>query len=56
MAIKSNNAGQIISIPQGGGALHSIGETFWPDLHITDALIKLHQLDLSSVMSRDLCA
>src|SRR5215470_6579779 len=33
MANKSNNAGQIISIPQGGGALHGIGETFAPDLH-----------------------
>ena len=33
MANKSNNASQIISIPQGGGALHGIGETFTPDLH-----------------------
>src|SRR5215475_11895248 len=33
MANKSNNAGQIISIPQGGGALQGIGETFAPDLH-----------------------
>ena len=33
MANKSNNTSQIISIPQGGGALHGIGETFAPDLH-----------------------
>ncbi len=33
MANKSNNANQIISTPQGGGALHGIGETFSPDLH-----------------------
>src|SRR5215470_5041787 len=33
MANKSNNAGQIISVPQGGGAMHGIGETFSPDLH-----------------------
>jgi len=36
MANKSNNASQIISTPQGGGALHGIGETFSPDLHKTD--------------------
>src|SRR5262250_1380296 len=33
MANKSNPATQTISIPQGGGALHGIGETFAPDLH-----------------------
>jgi Salmonella virulence plasmid 65kDa B protein len=33
MANKSNPATQIISTPQGGGALHGIGETFSPDLH-----------------------
>jgi RHS repeat-associated protein len=33
MANKSNNASQIITTPQGGGALHGIGETFAPDLH-----------------------
>ena len=33
MANKSNPATQTISIPQGGGALHGIGETFSPDLH-----------------------
>ena len=33
MANKSNNASQIILIPQGGGAVHGIGETFSPDLH-----------------------
>ncbi|HJU05378.1 MAG TPA: SpvB/TcaC N-terminal domain-containing protein [Nitrospiraceae bacterium] len=33
MANKSNTAGQTISTPQGGGALHGIGETFSPDLH-----------------------
>src|SRR5215471_19883049 len=32
MANKSNNSSQIISTPQGGGALHGIGETFSPDL------------------------
>jgi hypothetical protein len=33
MANKSNTATQNISIPQGGGAIHGIGETFAPDLH-----------------------
>src|ERR671933_517886 len=33
MANKSNTAAQTISMPQGGGALHGIGETFSPDLH-----------------------
>src|SRR4051794_7895421 len=33
MANKSNTAIQTISTPQGGGALHGIGETFSPDLH-----------------------
>src|SRR5829696_202498 len=33
MANKSNTATQIISTPQGGGALHGIGEAFSPDLH-----------------------
>ncbi len=33
MANKSNTAGQTISTPQGGGALHGIGETFSPDIH-----------------------
>ena len=33
MANKSNTANQTISIPQGGGALRGIGETFSPDLH-----------------------
>ena len=33
MANKSNPATQTIATPQGGGALHGIGETFSPDLH-----------------------
>jgi len=33
MANKSNNSNQTITLPQGGGALHGIGETFSPDLH-----------------------
>lgn len=33
MANKSNHTNEIISIPQGGGALKGIGETFSPDLH-----------------------
>ena len=33
MANKSNTIAQAISLPQGGGALHGIGETFAPDLH-----------------------
>src|SRR5215211_5271763 len=33
MANKSNPAAQTISTPQGGGAIHGIGETFSPDLH-----------------------
>src|SRR5829696_7575628 len=33
MANKSSTATQTISTPQGGGALHGIGETFSPDLH-----------------------
>jgi len=30
---KSGISSQIISLPKGGGALHSIGEKFSPDLH-----------------------
>ena len=30
---KSSTADQLISLPQGGGALHGIGESFSPDLH-----------------------
>jgi RHS repeat-associated protein len=30
---KSSTTNQVISLPQGGGALHGIGETFSPDLH-----------------------
>ena len=33
MANKTNTAAQTISTPQGGGALHGIGETFSPDPH-----------------------
>ena len=33
MATKANSSGQLIALPQGGGALHGIGETFSPDLH-----------------------
>jgi hypothetical protein len=33
MSTKSSPATDIISLPQGGGALHGIGETFSPDLH-----------------------
>jgi len=33
MGNQSGSAGQIISLPQGGGALHGIGEKFAPDLH-----------------------
>src|SRR5499433_4192272 len=33
MADNSSSPGQIISLPKGGGALHSIGEKFTPDLH-----------------------
>jgi hypothetical protein len=30
---KSSTTSEVISLPQGGGALHVIGETFSPDLH-----------------------
>jgi virulence plasmid B protein/glycosyltransferase TcdB-like subunit of Tc toxin/VCBS repeat protein len=30
---KAGGASQVISLPQGGGALHGIGEKFSPDLH-----------------------
>jgi RHS repeat-associated protein len=30
---KTSNTSHVISLPQGGGALHGIGETFSPDLH-----------------------
>ena len=30
---KSDTSNHLISLPQGGGALHGIGETFSPDLH-----------------------
>src|SRR2546427_12196367 len=33
MGNQSGSAGQIISLPQRGGALHGIGENFVPDLH-----------------------
>lgn len=33
MSNKSGTSSQVISLPQGGGALHGIGETFSPDLH-----------------------
>ena len=33
MANKVNSTNQAITLPQGGGALHDIGETFSPDLH-----------------------
>ncbi len=33
MSNKSGTSSQIISLPQGGGALHGIGEKFSPDLH-----------------------
>lgn len=33
MSNKSGTSSQVISLPQGGGALHGIGETFAPDLH-----------------------
>ena len=32
MSNKSGTSSQVISLPQGGGALHGIGETFSPDL------------------------
>ncbi|MGB3612604.1 MAG: SpvB/TcaC N-terminal domain-containing protein, partial [Elainellaceae cyanobacterium] len=32
MSNKSGTSSQIITLPQGGGALHGIGETFSPDL------------------------
>ncbi|WKJ90074.1 SpvB/TcaC N-terminal domain-containing protein [Methylomonas montana] len=33
MSNKSGTSSQIIGLPQGGGALHGIGEKFAPDLH-----------------------
>jgi virulence plasmid B protein len=33
LSTKSDASNQVISLPQGGGALHGIGETFAPDLH-----------------------
>jgi RHS repeat-associated protein len=33
VATKSSTPAQVISLPQGGGALHGIGEKFSPDLH-----------------------
>lgn len=33
MSNKSGTSSQVISLPQGGGALQGIGETFSPDLH-----------------------
>ena len=34
MSDNSGISGQVISLPQGGGALHGLGETFSPDLHM----------------------
>jgi hypothetical protein len=33
MRNKSGTSDQVISLPQGGGALQGIGEKFSPDLH-----------------------
>src|SRR5262245_66657318 len=33
MGSNSNSAAEVISLPQGGGALQGIGEKFAPDLH-----------------------
>ena len=33
MGNNSSEAGQTITLPKGGGALHGIGEKFSPDLH-----------------------
>src|SRR5215813_1646064 len=33
MSTKSSPATDVIALPQGGGALHGMGETFSPDLH-----------------------
>ena len=33
MSINSGNSNQIIALPQGGGAMHGLGEKFSPDLH-----------------------
>ncbi|MFO7686211.1 MAG: SpvB/TcaC N-terminal domain-containing protein, partial [Desulfobacterales bacterium] len=33
MSNPSNATGQILSLPQGGGAMSGIGEKFSPDLH-----------------------
>src|SRR5438034_10006405 len=33
MSNGAGGSGQVISLPQGGGALHGIGEKFSPDLH-----------------------
>src|SRR5207248_2182940 len=33
MSATTGAASQVITLPQGGGALHGIGETFSPDLH-----------------------
>jgi hypothetical protein len=33
MSSKSGTSEQVISLPEGGGALSGIGETFAPDLH-----------------------
>ncbi len=33
MSSNSSTSGQLIALPQGGGALHGIGETFAPDLY-----------------------
>src|SRR5947207_472138 len=33
MSNKSGSAGEIISLPKGGGAVHGLGEKFAPDLH-----------------------
>jgi RHS repeat-associated protein len=34
MSTQSNTSSQFLSLPQGGGALHGIGEKFSPDLHM----------------------
>jgi hypothetical protein len=53
MSNKSGVSNQIISLPQGGGALHGIGEKFAPDLHTGTGNFTVPAAFLAALEKRD---
>lgn len=47
MSNKSRTSGLVISLPQGGGALQEIGETFSTDLHTGTGILQYRLIALS---------